>query len=73
MKGYEYVTSFLPFLSDDEYERMIIYIAKNFPDASAEYYESQHIGDYYLEFVPTGHERDSSGDQLIVWKKLDTD
>ena len=34
-----------------------------------EWYESQHFGDYYLEFEESGHERDSSGDSLTVWKK----
>lgn len=66
MKGYEYVTSFLPNYSNDNYDRMMKFF-KNI-GFDGEWYVSQEFGDWYIEFEETGHERDSSGDCVTIWR-----
>ena len=69
MKGYEYITTFSPYHSNEAYEEMERFFQDNDLDFD-DWYVSKHIGDFYLEFEESGHERDSSGDHLTVWKKI---
>ena len=67
MENYDYVTTFFPYGSDKEYKEMQKFL--NGLGDDIDWYESQYVGNYYLEFYDPGHERDSSGIRLTIWKK----
>ena len=69
IKNYEPLEAYCPNYSSSSHDAMRAFL-ESIGAWDDFFYESMYFGDYYLEWVDSDHERDSSGDHLIVWKRM---
>jgi hypothetical protein len=67
---YEVFKVFLPNYASENYSEMMEFL-ESIQMSDDFWFESIYSPDktYYLEWIDSGHERDSSGDCLTVWKR----
>ena len=67
MIGYDYVKCWYPFYSSKSENEMNQELAAFGIDNPYDSYSDDL--EYFSEFVSGGHERDSSGDHIVLWKR----
>lgn len=68
MKGYEAIEYFHPYYSsygEKEMNKRLLEVGIDSPNDT---FSPDNM--YYAEIISSGHERDSSGDHVVLWKRI---
>ena len=68
-KLYEYHTSFFPCYSNESQKELEAFLSSIGADEYDYYNVYSPDKEYYIQYKSSGHERDSSGDCVTIWKR----